>query len=163
MIHEAIQNCDGVYRQPGYGSDFQEIQKGLLGKYWNRASELKEAYRKEGRFLTEKEAVQYKEAKTKATLDKAGFSENVINQMRKDTQGSYGDLVPSTLKMIEYLENRIAKGEKLSPQMIHDAIQNCDGVYRQPGYGSQFQETQKELLGKYWNRAGELKEAFRTE
>ena len=163
MIHEAIQNCDGVYRQPGYGSDFQEIQKELLGKYWNRAGELKEAYRKEGRFLTEKDAVQYKEAKTKATLDKAGFSEDVINQMRKDTQGRYGDLVPSTLKMVEYLENRIAKGEKLSPQMIHDAIQNCDGVYRQPGYGSKFQETQKELLGKYWNRAGELKEAFRTE
>ena len=83
--------------------------------------------------------------------------------MRKDTQGSYGDLVPSTLKMIEYLENRIAKGEKLSPQMIHDAIQNCDGVYRQPGYGSEFQEIQKGLLGKYWNRAGELKEALGIE
>ena len=39
------------------------IKKELLGKYWNRAGELKEAYRKEGRFLTDKEAVQYKEAK----------------------------------------------------------------------------------------------------
>ena len=104
-----------------------------------------------------------KEAEAKSILDKAGFTEDVINQMRKDTQGSYGNLVPSTLKMIEYLENRIAKGEKLSPQMIHDAIQNCDGVYRQPGYGSKFQEIQKELLGKYWNRAGELKEAYRKE
>ena len=163
MIDDAIQHCDGVYSQPGYGSEFQEIQKGLLGKYWNRAGELKEAYRKEGRFLTRKEAVQYKEAKTKETLEKAGFSEDVINQMRKDTQGSYGNLVPYTLKMIEYLENRIAKGEKLSPQMIDDAIQDCDGVYSQPGYGSKFQEIQKELLGKYWNRAGELKEAYRNE
>lgn len=104
-----------------------------------------------------------KEAEAKSILDKAGFTEDVINQMRKDTQGSYGNLVPSTLKMIEYLENRIAKGEKLSPQMIHDAIQNCDGVYRQPGYGSKFQEIQKELLGKYWNRAGELKETLGIE
>ena len=104
-----------------------------------------------------------KEAEAKSILDKAGFTEDVINQMRKDTQGSYGDLVPSTLKMIEYLENRIAKGEKLSPQMIHDAIQNCDGVYRQPGYGSKFQEIQKELLGKYWNRAVELKETLGIE
>ena len=104
-----------------------------------------------------------KEAEAKSILDKAGFTEDVINQMRKDTQGSYGDLVPSTLKMIEYLENRIAKGEKLSPQMIHDAIQNCDGVYRQPEYGSKFQEIQKELLGKYWNRAGELKETLGIE
>ena len=104
-----------------------------------------------------------KEAEAKSILDKAGFTEDVINQMRKDTQGSYGNLVPSTLKMIEYLENRIAKVEKLSPQMIHDAIQNCDGVYRQPGYGSKFQEIQKELLGKYWNRAGELKETLGIE
>ena len=104
-----------------------------------------------------------KEAEAKSILDKAGFTEDVINQMRKDTQGSYGNLVPSTLKMIEYLENRIAKGEKLSPQMIHDAIQNCDGVYRQPGYGSKFQEIQKELLGKYWNRAVELKETLGIE
>ena len=104
-----------------------------------------------------------KEAEAKATLDKAGFTEDVINQMTKDTQGSYGDLVPSTLKMVEYLENRIAKGEKLSPHMIHDAIQNCDGVYRQPGYGSKFQEIQKGLLGKYWNRASELKEALGIE
>ena len=162
MLHDAIQNCDGINSQPGYGSKFQEIQKGLLEKYWNKGSELKEAYHKEGRFLTNREATQYKEAQTKATLDKAGFTEDVINKMTKDTQGSYGDLVPSTLKVVEYLENRIAKGEKLSPRMLNDAIQNCDGIYSQPGYGSKFQEIQKELLGKYWNKASELKEAFRN-
>ena len=159
MLNDAIQNCDGIYSQPGYGSKFQEIQKELLGKYWNKASELKEAFRNKGRFLTNKEATQ----QTKATLDKAGFTEDVINQMTKDTQGSYGDLVPSTLKVVEYLENRIAKGEKLSPQMLHDAIQNCDQHYAQAGYGSEFQEIQKGLLEKYWNKGNELKEAFHKE
>ena len=101
-----------------------------------------------------------KEAQTKAILDKAGFTEDVISKMTKETQGSYGDLVPSTLKVVEYLENRIAKGEKISPQMLHDAIQNCDGINSQPGYGSKFQEIQKGLLEKYWNRADELKEAL---
>ena len=160
MLNDAIQNCDQHYAQPGYGSEFQEIQKGLLEKYWNKGSELKEAYHKEGRFLTNKEATQYKEAQTKATLDKAGFTEDVINKMTKDTQGSYGSLVSYTLEVVKFLENRIAKGEKLSTHMLNDAIQNCDDIYSQPGYGSKFQEIQKGLLEKYWNRADELKEAL---
>ena len=160
MLHDAIQNCDQHYAQAGYGSEFQEIQKGLLEKYWNKGNELKEAFHKEGRFLTNKEAVQYKKAQTKATLDNAGFTEDVINKMTKETEGSYSGLVSYTLEVVKYLENRIAKGEKLSTQMLNDAIRNCDNIYSQPGYGSKFQEIQKGLLEKYWNRADELKEAL---
>ena len=110
--------------------------------------------------MTNKEATQYKEAQTKATLDNAGFTEDVINKMTKETEGSYSGLVSYTLEVVKYLENRIAKGEKLSTQMLNDAIRNCDDIYSQPGYGSKFQEIQKGLLEKYWNRADELKEAL---
>lgn len=104
-----------------------------------------------------------KSTQTTAILEKAGFNKDVINQIMKETQGTYSNLVPATLNMIEYLEGQIAKGVKLTPSLINKAIQECDGIYSQAGYGSAFQELQKELLGKFWNRADDLKAAYHAE
>ena len=163
LVDEAIRACDDSYAQPGYGSAFQEIQKEFLGKYWNKGTQLKEAYHKEGRFLTQSEAKATREANLKRTLDNAGFSEDVISQMRKESQGTYSAVVDYTLKMVEYMENKLAKGEKLTPKLVDEAIRACDDSYAQPGYGSAFQEIQKEFLGKYWNKGEQLKEAYHKE
>ena len=113
--------------------------------------------------MTQSEAKATKEANLKRTLDNAGFSEGVISQMRKESQGTYSAVVDYTLKMVEYMENKLANGEKLSRSLVHEAIQACDDIYAQPGYGSVFQEIQKEFLGKYWNKGEQLKEAYHKE
>lgn len=97
-----------------------------------------------------------KEIKTEQTLAKAGITNEVMFNIRKECQGNYTGLADATFNMIEYLENRITRGEKLTPKLINKAIQDCDGIYAQPGYGSAFQEAQKGLLAKYWNRGQEL-------
>lgn len=109
------------------------------------------------------EAKATKLAQTTATLEKAGFNNDIINQMIKETGGTYSNLVPATLNMVEYLEGQLAKGVKLTPSLINKAIQECDGIYSQAGYGSAFQEQQKELLGKFWNKADDLKAAYQAE
>ena len=113
--------------------------------------------------MTQSEAKATKEANLKRTLDNAGFSEDVISQMRKESQGTYSAVVDYTLKMVEYMENKLANGEKLSRSLVHEAIQACDDIYAQPGYGSVFQEIQREFLGKYWNKGTQLKEAYHKE
>ena len=95
-------------------------------------------------------------AQRKAVLDKAGFTEEVIQQMERETVGSYSELVPRTLDMIEYLESRIANGEKLTSSMIKDAIRDCDDRYAQAGYGRSFQNLQLGLLARYWSHGKEL-------
>ena len=113
--------------------------------------------------MTQSEAKATREANLKRTLDNAGFSEDVISQMRKESQGTYSAVVDYTLKMVEYMENKLAKGEKLTPKLVDEAIRACDDSYAQPGYGSAFQEIQKEFLGKYWNKGEQLKEAYHKE
>ena len=161
MLFEAQTKANGTWAHTGYYSEVEEEQLNLMLKYWNRADELKAAYRAEGRFVTRAQEVAVKAAQRKATLEQAGLTEDKIAQMSKE-HFSYGDnQKEATLNLIEYLENRVAKGEKLTTYMVHDGIEACDGRYSQGGYGSLFQEEQLNLLLKYWNRADELTAAYR--
>ena len=158
LIRKAINECDGPYAQSGYGSTYQTEQLEVLNKYWSKAEEARAAYKKAGRFFTESERIATEAAQRKATLDKAGFTEDILAEL-ENTQFSYGKgQLANILKMVEYLEGRIAKGEKLSYMMVREAIEACDGPYAQPGYGRQYQQEQLGILAKYWTHGKELME-----
>lgn len=156
LVRKAINECDGPYAQSGYGSTYQAEQLEVLNKYWSKAEEARVAYKKEGRFFTESERIATEAAQRKATLDKAGFTEDVLAEL-ENTQFSYGKgQLANTLKIVEYLEGRIAKGEKLSYTMVHEAIKACDDIYAQPGYGYTYQQEQLGILARYWTHGKEL-------
>ena len=86
-------------------------------------------------------------------LKKAGITSDVADKMRIETSGTYGSLLPSTLKMIEHFENKLAKGEKITPDDIYNAIQKFDSYWAEGGYGDKFQNLQRDLISKYWKNA----------
>ncbi len=161
LIRNAIEECDGLYAQPGYGRLYQQEQLEVLNKYWSKAEEVRAAYKKEGRFFTDSERIATEAAQRKATLDKAGFTEDVIANL-KNVEFSYGKgQMENTLKMVEYLEGRIANGEKITPDLIRNAIEKCDGPYAEPGYGSLYQQEQLGILAKYWTHGKELMDVYK--
>lgn len=152
LIKKAINECDSPYA----GSTYQAEQLEVLNKYWSKAEEARAAHKKVGQFFTESERIATEAAQRKATLDKAGFTEDVLAEL-ENTQFTFGkDQLANTLKMVEYLEGRIAKGGKLSYIMIDEAIKACDGINARPGYGYTYQQEQLGILARYWTHGKEL-------
>ena len=88
-----------------------------------------------------------------SALKNGGITPDIATQMLRETSGTYGSLLPSTLKMIEHFETKLAKGKKITPDDIYQAIQEFDSYWATPGYGSKFQEIQRDLISKYWKNA----------
>ena len=86
-------------------------------------------------------------------LKKAGITPDVADKMIIETSGTYDLLLPSTLKMIEHFENKLAKGEKITPDDIYNAIQKFDSYWADGGHGDKFQNLQRDLISKYWKNA----------
>ena len=161
LIREAIKACDEGYAEVGYGRLYQTEQLEVINKYWSHGEEVRAAYREKGLFFTESERVATQAAQRKATLDKAGFTEDVIAQLQKE-KFSYGKgQLENTLKMVEYLENQIANGKKITPELIREAIKACDEVYAEPGYGRLYQDEQLGILAKHWIHGQELMDCYK--
>ena len=161
LIREAIKACDEGYAEAGYGRLYQTEQLEVINKYWSHGEEVRAAYREKGWFFTESERVATLAAQRKATLDKAGFTEDVIAQLQKE-KFSYGKgQLENTLKMVEYLENQIANGKKITPDLIREAIKASDDIYSQPGYGSLYQDEQLGVLAKHWIHGQELMDCYK--
>ena len=154
-IYKAIQEFDSYWAQPGYGSKFQTQQRDLISKYWKNADKdfadkFNVAMKRTPEVMELRETV----AKN-AALKNGGITPDIATQMLRETSGTYGVLLPRTLDMISYMQAKIEGGAKLSSILVNEAFNKFNKEYTQAGYGSKFQNLQRDLISKYWKNAGE--------
>ena len=154
-IYKAIQEFDSYWAKQGYGREFQKQQCDLILKYWKNADKdfannFNVAMRRTPEIMNLREAV----AKNSA-LKNSGITPDIATQMLRETSGTYGVLLPRTLDMISYMQAKIEGGTKLSSILVNEAFNKFNKEYTQAGYGSEFQNLQRDLISKYWKNAGE--------
>ena len=152
-IYKAIQEFDSYWAEGGYGDKFQNLQRDLISKYWKNAD--KDFADKFNIAMTRTpEIMEFRtNVAQNSALKNGGITPDIATQMLRETSGTYGSLLPSTLEMIEHFENKLAKGEKITPDDIYNAIQKFDSYWAEGGYGDKFQNLQRDLISKYWKNA----------
>ncbi len=92
--------------------------------------------------------------KSAATHAKAGFTDEVIEELNKNFYGP--GLVEETLNMVDYLEKQVAAGKPITKELIENAIDEFS-----PGASGGSAAMQRAMLAEHWRYGDQVYNAYK--
>lgn len=92
--------------------------------------------------------------KSAATHAKAGFTDEVIEELNKNFYGP--GLVEETLNMVDYLEKQVAAGKPITKELIENAIDEFS-----PGASGGSAAMQRAMLVEHWRYGDQVYNAYK--
>ena len=100
-------------------------------------------------------AIAQPEIDVKTKLANAGFTEDVIQNLKAESNFYGPELVDEVLDMIVYLEDQVAAGKPITRELIENAID----LYS-PGASGGSAYTQRSMIANTWNKGDEVFNAY---
>ena len=139
---------------PGASGGSASSQMGMLAQTWVHGDEIYKAFGETPPIKT-KEIENLPPEEKQAKLDKAGFTEEVIADI-KSLSGFYGpELVDEALNMVIYLDAEYDKGTKITKQMLDDVIDAFS-----PGASGGSAACQRAFIAERWEHGDKIYEAY---
>ena len=130
-------------------------QRGILANTWVHGDEIYKAYGQKPPIRT-KAVLDLTPEEKQTKLDKAGFSKDVIDEL-KAKSGFYGpELVDEALNMAIYLDSELEKGTKITKQLLDDVIDAFS-----PGASGGSSYTQMGMLAETWTHGDLIRKAYK--
>ena len=131
------------------------VQRSILATYWTQGDKIYAAYGQTPPIKT-KEIKELSPEEKQMKLDKAGFTEDVIQNL-KEKHTFYGsELIDEALNMAIYLDKQHDAGVKITKDLIDDTI-NAFSPYASGGSAS----AQLQILANNWTHGNLIKKVYK--
>ena len=140
---------------PGASGASASCQKAMIAQTWVHGDEIYKAYGQTPP-IKAKNIENLPPEEKQAKLDKAGFTEDVIADLKQKSTFYGPELVDEALNMAIYLDAEYDKGTKITKQLLDDVIDAFS-----PGASGGSAYSQLGMLASVWTHGKEIEKAYK--